>query len=233
VLIFSVLLGALLTGLVHAGNDQAKTLYAKGEFLEASKLAAASGTAEGFALAARALSQSAGSQAEGVQEQLQAQCERYARKAIALDPKYANGYFELAAAIGALGRLRGAGWAFVNGVASVVKDNLERAIVLDPKLVIARVALGRWHAEITARGVGLLFGGEATQVFKQFEESIRLEAKSIMVRRNYARALMTLDKQKYAIRAHEQLEIASKLEPEDFSEAQELEMVKRDLAAFK
>jgi tetratricopeptide (TPR) repeat protein len=228
-----LLAGSILTGPVWAANDEARALYAKGAFLEASQLAANAGTAEGFALAARALSQHSGRQSATQQEQLQAQCESYARKAIALDAKYANGHFELAAAIGELGRLRGTGWAFLNGVANVVKDNLEKAISLDPKLVIARVALGRWHAEITSRGVGLLFGGEATQVFKQFEEAIRLEPKSIMVRRNYARALITLDKQRYATRAREQLEIALKLEPEDFLDTQELEWAKRDLNALK
>ena len=221
------------SGLVLAGNDEAKALYAKGRFLEASKLAASAGNAEGFALAARSLSQHAGGQPQSEQDELYATCEGYARKAIALEPKYANGYFELSAAVGELGRLRGAGWAFVNGVATVVKENLEKAIALDPKLAIARVALGRWHAEITARGVAFLFGGDAAQTFKQFDEAVRLEPKSIMVRRNYARAMLILDKQKYADRARSQLEIAVKLEPEDYAEGQELERAKRDLLALK
>jgi hypothetical protein len=126
-----LLAGSILTGPVWAANDEARALYAKGAFLEASQLAANAGTAEGFALAARALSQHSGRQSATQQEQLQAQCESYARKAIALDAKYANGHFELAAAIGELGRLRGTGWAFLNGVANVVKDNLEKAISLD------------------------------------------------------------------------------------------------------
>ena len=226
-------LALALLAVAAAQVPEAKALYAKGAYLEASRAAALAGTAEGFALAARALSQHAGGQPQTAQDELYARCEAYARKAISLEPKFAGGYFELAAATGELGRLRGAGWAFVNGVATVVKENLERAVALDPKLVIARVALGRWHAEITARGVAFLFGGDPAQTFKQFDEAVRLEPKSIMVRRNYARALLVLDRQKYEDRARAQLEIAVKLEPEDFSEGRELEAAKRDLAALR
>jgi Tfp pilus assembly protein PilF len=95
------------------------------------------------------------------------------------------------------------------------------------------VALGRWHAEITARGAAFLFGGDAAQTFKQFDEAIRIEPKSIMVRRNYARAMLTLDRKKYEDRARTQLEIAVKFEPEDYAETRELEAAKRDLAALK
>jgi tetratricopeptide (TPR) repeat protein len=211
----------------------ARALYAKGVFLEASQQAVTLETAEGYALAARSLSWYAATRPDAEQDDLYARCELYARKAIKLDGKYANGHFELGAAVGQLGNHRGPAWAFANGVATQVKDNFEKAINLDPKLVVARVALGRWHAEIVAHGVGFLFGGSAEDAIKQFEESVRLEPKSIMVHANYARMLLTLDKQKNRDAARSHLEIAVGLEPRDVPERMELEGAKRLLQSLK
>lgn len=212
--------------------SDARALYARGAFLEASQLAVTLETAEGYALAARALSWYAGSRTDAEQEDLYARCEQFARKAIKLDPRYAGGYFELGAAVGQLGTRRGAAWAFANGVATQTKESFERAISLDPRLVVARVALGRWHAEIVSHGVGFLFGGSSEEAVKQFEESVRLEPKSIMVRANYARMLLTLDKLKNRDAARAQLEIAVGIEPRDVPERLELEGAKRLLAGL-
>ncbi len=54
-----------------------------------------------------------------------------------------------------------------------------------------------------------------------------------MVQRNYANALLTLDKQKYADRARSQLEVTIRLEPEDASETLELERAKWDWLTLK
>ncbi len=226
----------LITGIVFAQGGKladARALYAKGAFLEASQMALTLETAEGYALAARALSWYAGSRPDTEQDDLYAQCEQYARKTIKLDPKYANGYFELGAAVGQLGNHRGAAWAFANGVATQAKENFERAIQLDPKLVVARVALGRWHAEIVAHGVGFLFGGSVDEALKQFEESVRLEPKSIMVHSNYARMLLTLDKQKNRDAARSHLEIAVGIDPRDATERMEQDGAKRLLSSLK
>jgi tetratricopeptide (TPR) repeat protein len=226
----------LVTGVVFAQSGKladARALYAKGAFLEASQMAVTVDTAEGYALAARSLSWYSNSRPDAEQEDLYAKCEAYARKAIKLDPKYANGYFELGAAVGQLGNHRGAAWAFANGVATQVKENFERAIHLDPKMVVARVALGRWHAEIVSHGVGFLFGGSSDEAIKQFEESVRLEPKSIMVHTNYARMLLTLDKQKNRDAARAQLEIAVGIDPRDVPERMEQDGAKRLLSSLK
>jgi tetratricopeptide (TPR) repeat protein len=226
----------LVWGFVFAQGGRiadARVLYAKGAFLEASQMAATLETAEGFALAARALSWYAGSRPDTEQDDLYARCEQYARKAIKLDAKYAPGYFELGAAVGQLGSKRGAAWAFANGVATQVKENFQKAISLDPKLVVARVALGRWHAEIVSHGVGFLFGGSADEATKQFEESVRLEPKSIMVHSNYARMLLTLDKLKNRDAARTQLEIALGIDPRDVPERLEQDGAKRLLSSLK
>jgi tetratricopeptide (TPR) repeat protein len=231
-----VALLALVSSLAFAQNNklaEARALYTKGAFLEASQLAASLETAEGYALAARSLSWYAGSRPDAEQDDLYAKCEQYARKTIKLDPKYANGYFELGAAVGQLGNHRGAAWAFANGVATRAKENFERAIQLDPKLVVARVALGRWHAEIVAHGVGFLFGGSSEEALKQFEESVRLEPKSIMVHSNYARMLLTLDQQKHRDAAKTHLEIAIGIDPRDVPERLEQDGARRLLSRLK
>ncbi len=208
--------------------SDAQALYAKGAFLEASKLAAAANSSAGFAFAARSLDEFAGDQPEAEREALYLQCERFARRALELDSKNADGEFELGAAIGHLGSLRGAAYAFVNGVATQVRDHFERALALNPKLVLALVAYGRWHAEIVSRGVGLLFGGSATQVTALFDRALMADPRSIMARLEYARALLVLDGQKNRVRARELLELALSLEPRDFLERQALSAARRE-----
>ena len=209
----------------------AQNLFAKGEFQQAHDIAVRLNTAEGFALAARALSHT--DVPRDQRDEIFARCEQYARKAIALNPKYANGYFELGAAIGQLGAIRGGGWAFVNGVATQAKENFEKAISLDPRLILARVALGRWHAEIVTRGVGFLFGGSLEEAVRQFEESIKIDPKSILVRLEYARTLLVIDKTKNRAAARAQLEIAVKIVPDDYVETRQLEAAKKMLESLQ
>lgn len=217
----------------NARIGDARALYARGAFLEASQMAASLETAEGYALAAQALIWYAGSRPQSEQENLYARCEQFARKAIKTDATYANGYFELGAAIGLLGTQRGITWALANGVANQTRENFEKAISLDPRLVPARIALGRWHAEIVARGVGFMFNASSDEAVRQFEESVRLEPKSIAVRSNYARMLLTLDKTKNRDAARAQLEIAVAIEPRDAPERFESEGAKRLLSSLR
>jgi hypothetical protein len=224
----------LFSSFVLAANlDDAKRLYAKGEYLKASQLAASFDSSEGYAFAARALSEHASNQADNKQEPLFAQCEMYARQAVKLNPKNADAYFEIAVAVGQLGRLRDITYAISNGVASQVRDNLQTALELNPRHWYAMIVLGRWHTELAARGVGWLYGASGDRAVQLFDNAVKLEPKRILVRVEVASGLLVLDKTKYLDRAKRELEIAVKLEPSDYGEKQQLERAKRDLAQLK
>ncbi len=224
----------LFSSFVLAANlNDAKNLYAKGEYFKASQLAASFDSSDGYAFAARALSEHASDQADSKQELLFARCEMYARQAIKLNPKNADGYFEIAVAVGQLGRLRDITYAITNGVASQVRDNLQTALELNPKHWYAMIVLGRWHTELAARGVGWLYGANGDRALQLFENAIKLEPKRILVRVEVASGLLVLDKTKYLDRAKRELEIAIKLEPIDHSEKQQLERAKRDLERLR
>lgn len=213
--------------------ETAQSLYAKGAFLEAYKVALALNTSAGFAFAARNLDHVAGDERAAKREALYAECEQLARKAIALDAKNADGYFELGAAIGHLGSLRGAAYAFVNGVATQVRDNFERALQLNPRHILALGALGRWHAEIVSRGVGFMFGGDAGKVTSLFERAIAADSKSIFARVEYARSLLVLDAKANRSKARDLLETAVNLTPRDFVEGQLWNEAGRELGKLR
>ena len=210
--------------------EDAQGLYAAGKFLEASNMAAALGSSAGYVLAARGLDWYAGDQPTAKQEALYVQCEQYGRKAVELNPRNADAYFELGAAIGRLGGLRGAANAFLNGVAGQVKSNFERALDLNPRQVLALIGLGRWHAEIVSRGVAVLFGGDGNQVKTLFERALLADPKSVAVRLEYAHALLVLDEKANRVQARALLEAARELTSRDFAERRQWLAVQRLLA---
>jgi tetratricopeptide (TPR) repeat protein len=224
------LLLLLFSSLALAADfNEAKELYADGDFLLASRIAARQGTSEGFSFAARSLAEHASSRPRDERDELYSTCEVYARKAVQLNNKNADGYFEIAVAIGQLANLRDAGYAISTGVPSQVRDNLNQALELNPKHWFAMVVLGRWHAEMTSRGIGWIYGANGDRAIELFELAIKTAPKRILVRVETALAFLVLDKQKYQNRAKRELEIAIKLEVTDAAEKRQFERAKREL----
>jgi tetratricopeptide (TPR) repeat protein len=213
--------------------EDARALFASGAFLEASNLASKLNSSAGFALAARALSEHASQQPVSRREGLYVQCEKFARRALELNARNPDGYFELGAATGHLGNLRGAAYAFVNGVAGQVKSNFERSLELEPRHTLALVALGRWHAELVARGVAFLFGADAAKVTALFERALSSDPRGVFPRLEYARALLVLDRERNRERARALLEAAVRLEPRDVLEVRHVEAAARELAKLR
>jgi tetratricopeptide (TPR) repeat protein len=215
-----------------AGLPDAQALYTKGEFQKAAETAVAAGGADGFAFAAKANSIFATTRPAAEQEPLYVKSESYANQAIKIDAKNDDGYFELARAIGRLSQLRGVLAALTQGLGTKVKENLDKALGLNPKNASAWVALGLWHAEIVAKGVGFLYGADGGKVAPAMEKAIALEPDQIIHRVEYAKALMLLDA-KNKPKAIELLEKAVTLKVNDVAEGLDLERAKKDLAALK
>lgn len=217
----------LFSSLVLAADlDDAKELYAKGEFLRASRIAASVETSEGYSFAARALAEYGNTRPKSERDDYYTQCEQYARKAVALNPKNPDGYFEIAVAVGQLANLRDVSYAISAGVPSQIRDNLNTALELNPRHWFAMVVLGRWHAEMTVRGIGWLYGANAGRALELFELALKTAPKKILVRVEAALGFLVLDKQKYLERAKRELETALKLEAADFAERRQLERAK-------
>jgi hypothetical protein len=215
-----------------AGLQDAKDLYAKGEFQKATETAVTAGGADGLAFAAKANSIYANTRPAGEQEPLYVKSESYANQAIKLDAKNDAGYFELARAIGRLSQLRGVAAALLQGLGTKVKENLDKALSLNPKNASAWVATGLWHAEIVAKGVAFLYGADAGKVAPAMEKAVALEPDQIIHRVEYAKALLLLDP-KNKPKAIELLEKAVTLKVNDVAEGFDLERAKKDLAALK
>jgi tetratricopeptide (TPR) repeat protein len=231
-ILLSLLIGASVA--LAAGTIQdAKNLYAKGEFLKASTTAAELNTAEGEAFAAKALSLYAATQPEKSQDELYSKAETYARAAIKLNPKYAEGYMEVARALGRLSQLRGVLTALSQGYGNQIRDNIEKCLEYDKDHAGAMIAYGLWHSEIIAKGVAWLYGADSNKAIEYFKKAIKLEPKTIIHRVEYARGLTLLDKKKYLNEAVDQLEVAVGLTPNDAAEKLDLARAERELASLK
>jgi tetratricopeptide (TPR) repeat protein len=216
-----------------AGLQDARELYTKGEFQKATAAALAVGGSNGLALAAKSNSIFATTRLASEQEALFVKSESYAQQAIKLDDKNDAGYVELAQAIGQLAELRGALAALFQGVPSRIRDNLEKAISLNPNNATALMGLGAWNAEIAASGAGFLFGADVSKVAPLMEKAIMLEPDEIVHYVEYAHSLVVLDKVKNKTKATALLEKAVTLNINDAAEALDLKQAQKDLAALK
>ena len=170
------------------------TLIDEGRFQQAYGEALAEGTATAYALAAKAASYYAGYVASTGKDKEAwfSKAEAAAKKAIAADPTYPEGYFELARAQGRLSQYRGI-LASLN-LASSVRDNLKKALELDPKHDSAMVALALWNLELAQKGVGWMYGASAKRAEPLFQQAIRLNPTAIAHRLEYGNALIRLKK---------------------------------------
>jgi tetratricopeptide (TPR) repeat protein len=212
--------------------EDARELYAEGEFLRASQVARQLETSEGYALAARALYEHAMEQPVSRREPFMVQCEKFAKNALELNPNNADAYFELGAGAGQFALLRGTVWAFLNGIPQQIRSHFERSIALNNRHTFAMVALARWHAEVVVGGGGLLYNASVEEALKLLNRAVQLEPKNINLRVNFAETLMVLDKNNRAA-AKSQLEVAVTLTPRDALERKALENAKRGLEQLK
>ncbi len=181
----------LVAGLAWA-NPAA--LIDEGKFQQAYEEAFAQGTAVAYALAAKAASYQAGYVATSANEKEAwfSKAEAAAKKAIAADAGYPEGYFELARAQGRLSQFRGI-LASLN-LASSVRDNLKKALELDPEHDGALVALALWNLELAQKGVGWMYGASIKRVEPLFQKAIALNPTAIAHRLEYGGALIRLKK---------------------------------------
>ncbi len=204
-------------------------LVDEGKFQEAYEAGLRLGSAEGLVLAAKAASYYAGYQAKDSEKaDWFGRAEAAARRAIQADSDNAEAYFELARAQGRLSQYRGILESL--GLASGIKENLDRTLRLNPRHAGARVALALWHHSLISKNVGWLYGANGNLIMPLFNEAIQLEPQTIIHKVELAGVLAAQGKKEDA---RKQYEAALAIAPKTAADRFDLERARREMAALR
>lgn len=115
-----------------------------------------------------------------------------------------------AAANMALARAKGEAGLHRGGLANArlpgeLRTLFERTLELEPDNADALVAYAAWHFALTEIGVGWLYGGDRAQVLPLMERGVAAAPRQLNLRVEYARVLLSLDRDE---EAREQVETA-------------------------
>jgi hypothetical protein len=181
-------------------NWPAYQLYRAGKYADAMKEGSAENSARGYALAAAA---AIGDAAEHIPPCLPCvqRAEDYAKKAIAADPKQAEGYIFYAVALGQDSHIIGTMSALNKGYASLAKKQIDKAITLAPNNGRALGTLGGWNLEVV-RGAGsfiasMSYDASADKGVAAFEKGIAADPKDVVLHYQFALSMAGLDPDKY------------------------------------
>lgn len=217
--------------------DGAAVLYASGDYTAAAERAVATKTADGDALAARALLASAVFAAREEREALVAAGAAAARRAIERDPHSREGHLQLAIALGYQGRAMGQMAAHESGLAHDARTAIDAALAVAPDDAWARAVSGAWHLEIVKRAGPLL----AYSLYDASREAglaeLRLAAMTgrdnPVVMHQCALQLLNHDSKTFSEEAERWLIVAARLAPRDAFERHTVRQASRLLRAVR
>jgi len=116
----------------------------------------------------------------------------YAKKALGLDIKNANAHFYYGAGLGRCAQLKGIFNAI--GSAGEIKKEFEKALELDPKHPIAKVALANYYYQVPG-----LFGGSTEKAIELLKEVLGIYPELTMASVDLARIYKNQGKKKEAL----------------------------------
>lgn len=193
---------------------RAHEAFADGRFVLAATLCEAQASAQALAFAARARIADAITRDNDVCLDCLLHAERSARSAIERDPNLAEGYTQLAIAIGFRGRLVSAFLAQSESLAEKGRAAIDKALELDPANVWARASLGGWHLEIVHRAgslfAGTLYGATEEDGLKYFRAALVADPGSLVVHYHFALSVLALDADRFHAEAAKALDDAHK-----------------------
>jgi hypothetical protein len=183
-----------------AADNAALALFTAGKYQDAAAAGIAQNDAAGFALAARA-----GLAAETMSDAPCLSClkriEGEARRAIAIDPKLADGHIYLAVSLGYEARIVGLISARLNGYPEQAKINLDAALAADPDNAWALAASGGWNIEIVRGGGATLarwfYGASLEKGLDDFAKAFAAAPDNPVLRYQYALSLGGFDVETY------------------------------------
>jgi hypothetical protein len=195
----------------NAATDSLHALYAKGAYDAAMQAGAAAGSAEGYAVAARAALADAALRPAPCLDCLK-RAENFARRAIAADPGLADGHVWLAAALGYESRLTGLIRAKLRGAPGEAKAALDAALKDDPANPYALAAMGGWNMEIVHVGGAYLadhlYGASEAAGIALFDRAVQAAPHNVAVHYQIALSLAGFDPAGYRARVIRELDAA-------------------------
>jgi hypothetical protein len=202
----SLALWALSSGAALAAiPDASREAFSEGRYLAAAQAAEAEGSADALAFAARAEIADAITRGEGLCFDCLVRAEATAKRAIARDPKHAEGYVQLAIAIGFRGRLVSTMEAQSEGLAEKGRAAIDSALALDPANSWARASLGGWHLEVVNRAgsilASLVYGADEEAGLTNFRKALAAEPSSLLLHYHYALSILALDTERFQTEA--------------------------------
>lgn len=212
---------AALLALMAAGapldNNALFSLYAQGHYEDAMREGAAAGTAQGFAIAARAALADAMMQPEPCLACLK-RGEGFARRAVATDWNAPDGHVWLAASLGYEARIVGLIRARLDNDPAQAKEHLDAALKAQPDNAYALAALGGWNLEVVRTGGDFLarklYDASREQGLMLFDRSARAAPRNVAVRYQIALSLAGFEPQLYRGRIESELDAAVHAAPE-------------------
>ena len=212
--------------------ETARAAFAEGRFAEASEIAAVLGTSEAFALAAEALAIHGFHVAEEAERQdLFQRAQALAEQAIALDDTNPEAHLQLSHAMGryaqTIPRMQ------AGGLATRVREAMERAVALAPDFGHAHLSLASWHAEASRNMMArMMFGASKKKAAEHFERAYALAPDDKAVQLEYGKGLLALSKRRNRDQARELFTQAAETPPQDAYEGILQEEARQQLAAL-
>jgi len=198
-------------------NWPAYQAYRAGKYADAMKEGAGENSARGYALAAAA---AIGDAAEHIPPCLECvqRAEDFAKKAIAADPKQAEGYIFYAVALGQESHIIGSMSAMSKGYASLSKKEIDQAIALAPNNGRALGTLGGWNLEVVRAAGSMIasmsYGASAGKGIDDFNKALAADPKDIVLHYQFALSMAGLDADEYHDKILAQLTAAANGNPD-------------------
>lgn len=210
----------LAAGAPAAGLDEAERLYRAGNMLEAARVARAVGSADAFALAAKATLVDAlylaPAQERGVL------LHRAADDADrALHPDHVDAMLRLAVTLGHIAEQEDLVSAHLKGYGHQGRELLQRALALEPDDPWTNGLLGIWHLQVVHHGGEMLakslYRASEAEGRRLCERALELEPGATSIRFGCARSLLDLDPEKHRDEALVDLRQVVSSPAEDFA----------------
>jgi hypothetical protein len=202
------------TAAYAAVPPKAETAYIAGAFVHAATIAEAEGSAEALAFAARARIADAIMRDGTYCKPCLETAETIAQSAIDRNPKLAEGYIQLAIALGFRGRLIPLMEAKSERLPERGRDAIDKALKLAPRNPWALAADGAWNLEIVSRAgpvlAGVTYGAGRRDGLKSFRGALKADPGNLLLHFHFALAILALDVDDYRAEAATALEAGYK-----------------------
>ena len=206
--------------------------FHRGDFHRAFELGKQQGLA-GFAVQVKAAGVYASylERSETHAQALLLEASQLAEQAATRLPKDCNAHYLYAFALGRYSQRISIAEALLRGLAGKVEKALEQTLKLQSRHAEAHIALGLYHAEITARlgsfAAGLSYGASGKKAVEHFKKALKLTPRSAIAHLEYAHGLELLDRDEHAEQIDELRAAAAKCEPLDASQWMDRERARK------